>query len=109
MSFMADQSLFVSPEGLDAGAGRCDDAATSAASGAATLKGVSIESGIFGDFDAAHGFHGVATDVHAHHVEKFTGHHEGLSGLSGKGQAAATAFTKTDEASGESLDRQMRT
>ncbi|MEZ0049227.1 hypothetical protein ABIA30_000217 [Mycobacterium sp. MAA66] len=40
---MAGQSLFVSPEGLDAGAGRCDDAATSAASGAEVLQGESID------------------------------------------------------------------
>lgn len=68
---------------------------------------MSIESGIFGDFDAAHGFHGVATELHAHHVDKFTGHHEGLTGLSGKGQAASTAFSDTDERSGDLLDRQM--
>ncbi|MGB8408103.1 MAG: DUF2563 family protein [Mycobacterium sp.] len=104
---MAGQSLFVSPEGLDAGAGRCEDAATSAASGAEVLQGVSIESRIFGDFDAAHGFHVVAAQVHEHHVQKFTGHQDGLSGLSGKGQDAAKAFTDADDTSGESIDRQM--
>ena len=72
------------------------------------MQGVSIDSGIFGDFDAAHGFHGVAAQVHAHHVEKFAGHRDGLSGLSGKGQAAAAAFTGTDEQSGDAIDRQMR-
>jgi len=105
---MAGGSLFVSPDGLDAGAGRCDDAAISASSGAEILHGVSVESGIFGDFDAAHAFHGVANDTHTYHVEKFAVHREGLSGLSGKGRDAATAFVATDEQSGDALDRQLR-
>ena len=105
---MAGESMYVTPDGLDAGADRCDDAATSAASGASVLQGVSVESGIFGDFDAAHGFHGVAAQVHAQHVEKFSDHEDGLSGLSGKGRAASAAFTGADEQSGQSIDRQMR-
>lgn len=104
---MAGQSLFVSPDGLDAGAGRCGDAAASASSGAQTLQGVSVDAGIFGDFDAAHGFHEVAAAAHAHHVEKFDAHKTGLSGLSGKGRDASDAFTRSDAESGESIDRQM--
>lgn len=105
---MAGDSLFVSPDGLDAGAGHCDDAASSASSGAEILGNVSIESGIFGDFDAAHGFHCVANDTHAHHMEKFSTHRDGLAGLSGKGQDAAIAFVESDQQSGEALDQQIR-
>jgi Protein of unknown function (DUF2563) len=104
---MAGQSLFVTPEGLNAGAGRCNDAATSASSGARTLQGITIDAGIFGDFGEAHGLHAVAAQVHAHHVEKFAAHRDRLSRLSGKGQAASKAFTGTDAASAKAIDRQM--
>lgn len=99
--------MFVSPDGLDAGAGRCDDASATASAGAEILGGVSIDAGIFGDFDAAHIFHGVARDVHDHHVGKFTAHADHLTGLSGKGQVAADAFTTADQQSEQSIDRQM--
>lgn len=104
---MAGQSLFVSSDGLDVGAGRCDDASASASSGARILQGVSVDAGIFGDFDAAHDFHGVVSEVHDHHVDRFTAHADDLAGLSGKGQRAAEAFTDADENSGDSIDRQM--
>ncbi|MFL0292790.1 DUF2563 family protein [Mycobacterium sp. SMC-18] len=104
---MAGQSLFVTPEGLNAGAERCNDAATSASSGARTLQEITMDAGIFGDFGEAHGFHALAAQVHAHHVEKFAAHRDRLSGLSGKGQDASKAFTGADAASAEAIDRLM--
>ncbi len=107
LSVMAGESLFLSHNGLEAGAGRCDDASASASSGARILQSVVVEPGIFGDFDAAHSFHQLASEVHAHHVDKFAAHADNLTGLAGKGERAAGAFTGADEASADAIGRQM--
>ncbi|MCX2712621.1 DUF2563 family protein [Mycolicibacterium sp. J2] len=104
---MAGERLFVSSDGLDAGAGRCDDASASASSGAKILQSVAVESGIFGDFDAAHSFHRVASEVHAYHVDKFNGHADDLTSLGGKGERAADWFTRDDETSADAIGLQM--
>jgi len=104
---MAGQNMFVSPESLGRGSGKCDDAAESALKGADMMETVSLPHGVFGDLPEAHDFHSTATDLHAEHSTRFKGHHAGLSDVAGKSTSAAQIFVATDEQSGDTLDQQM--
>ena len=104
---MAGRNLFVSPESLGRGSGKCDDAAESALKGADMMATVSLPPGVFGDLPEAHDFHATATDLHTEHSARFRGHHAGLSDVAGKSTSAAQSFVVTDEQSAARLDQQM--
>ena len=104
---MAGQNMFVSPERLDRGSGKCSEASESALKGADIMESVSLPHGVFGDLPEAHDFHAMATDLHAEHASRFKAHHAGLTDIAGKSTSAAAIFVATDEQSGKQLDQQM--
>lgn len=101
---MASGELQVNAPELGVGANSCHYAAESARKGAQRLAETSVESGIFGDFAAAHQFHGHLTAAHQHHQEQLTSHHAALTGLSDKANTAARTFTGADESAASMID-----
>lgn len=100
---MAVHSLEVDVTHLHAGADRCVDAAGIALSGAGNFESKSPTTGMFGDFPAAHAFHGALATAHQSHVERLQGHHRSLTDISDKSRAAADQFTAQDASGAESL------
>ena len=100
---MVVHSLEVDVTHLHAGADRCVDAAGIALSGAGNLESKSPTAGIFGDFPAAHAFHGALATAHQSHVERLQEHHRSLTDISDKSRSAADEFTAQDASGAESV------
>ena len=100
---MAEQVMKVDTNQLRTGATRCADAAGMALSGAERLAGKSPQTGIFGDFAEAQGFHQAVVDAHKSHVDQLHGHHRSLTRIGDNGHAAAATFSSTDESEGSSI------
>ncbi|WP_214091734.1 DUF2563 family protein [Mycolicibacter acidiphilus] len=88
---------------LQAGAGRCGDAAQTASTAAGNLAGKKPAAGIFGDFAEAHAFHQAVSAAHQGHVEQLQSHHHTLTDIGDKSLSGAQAFTARDTASADSL------
>lgn len=100
---VAGHSLEVDVTHLHAGADRCADAAGIALSGAGNLAAKSPSEGMFGDFAAAHAFHGALAAAHRAHVELLHDHHRSLTDISDKSRSAADEFMAQDASGAESL------
>ncbi len=96
--------MFVDTDLLRMGADFSQSAGATAQRGADRLASTQPTAGIFGDFDAAHGFHQALCRAHDGHVTALQGHRAELDSLAGKATAAAAIFTKQDETSGSALD-----
>jgi hypothetical protein len=103
MHCVAAEEFDVDVDHLMAGGQCCRFAAESAREAAEALAGADVASGIFGDFAEAHPFHGVVSGVHQLHQDRLRGHHQTLSGLSGKAVAAAQLLSAGDESAGEAI------
>jgi hypothetical protein len=88
---------------LRGGANGCAEAAGMALSGAERFAGKAPQTGIFGDFAEAHGFHGAVVAAHKDHVDQLHGHHQALTAIGDKGHSAAATFASTDESEGSSI------
>lgn len=100
---MSARDIQVKPGLLSAGGDSCLYAAGSAKKGAEQLGGATAASGIFGDFAEAHDFHSTFAAARQSHQEQLHGHHATLTGLSGKANEAAEAFTATDESGADAI------
>jgi hypothetical protein len=72
--------------------------------GADQLASTQPTAGIFGDFEAAHGFHLALSHAHDRHVTTMQGHRAHFDALAEKATSAAAIFMKQDETSGSALD-----
>jgi uncharacterized protein DUF2563 len=100
---MAVHTLEVDATHLHAGAERCVDAAGIAMAGAGNLEGKSPTAGMFGDFPAAHAFHGALATAHQAHVDRLHDHHRALTDIGDKSRSAAYEFTARDVAEADSV------
>ncbi|ASW92705.1 DUF2563 family protein [Mycobacterium marseillense] len=89
--------MFVNPEQLHSGGNQSHRAGGHAQEGADHLAGGTLESGMFGDFEAAASFHSAVTAAHGQHVKNLQGHSETLTGVGTKAHHAANGFTNMDE------------
>ena len=96
--------MFVDTDLLRMGADFSQSAGTTAQRGAGRLASAQPTAGIFGDFDAAHGFHQALCRAHDSHVITLQGHRAELDSLAEKATSAAAIFTKQDQTSGSALD-----
>lgn len=100
---MAGRRMEVDTTHLHAGADRCGDAADTALAAAGKLAEKKPPTGMFGDFDEAHEFHGALTAAHQGHVEQLHDHHRALTDVGDKSRSGAEQFTAQDAASGEAV------
>ena len=100
---MVEQVMKVDTGHLRGGATGCTEAAGMAVSGAERLAGRAPQTGMFGDFAEAHGFHGAVVAAHKSHVDQLHGHHQALTAIGDKGHAAAATFASTDESERSSI------
>jgi hypothetical protein len=96
--------MFVDTDLLRMGADFSQSAGAIAQRGADRLASTQPTAGIFGDFEAAHGFHLALSRAHDRHVTTMQGHRAQFDALAGKATSAAATFMKQDEASGTALD-----
>jgi hypothetical protein len=89
--------MFVDTDLLRMGAEFSRSAGTIAQRGATEFASTQFSAGIFGDFEAAHGFHSALSAAHQVHADTMEGHHAELEGLAEKAHSAATTFGKQDE------------
>lgn len=89
--------MFVDTELLRMGADFSRSAGTIAQRGAAEFASTGLSAGIFGDFEAAHGFHQALTVAHQVHSSTMAGHHVELEGLAEKATSAAATFHGQDQ------------
>lgn len=89
--------MYVDTDLLRMGADFSRSAGTIAQRGATEFGSTQFSPGIFGDFDAAHGFHCALSAAHQVHANTMAGHHAELEGLAEKASCAATTFQQTDE------------
>ncbi len=94
----------VEPDVLKDGADVSRNAGQIALSGADALAQASIPAGLFGDFDAAHAFHGKLTVVHHSHVRAMRGNHRTLTDVGDKVHNAATSFEETEAHNKAAID-----
>ncbi|MCV7230243.1 DUF2563 family protein [Mycolicibacterium komossense] len=85
------------------GANTTFKAADHANDGAGYLRRASVNSGIFGDFDAAQEFHDAVTDAHSRHTEMLNKHSEILDQLGNNAHNAASEFAEMDADNGKRL------
>jgi hypothetical protein len=76
--------------------------------GAARLASTQPTAGIFGDFDAAHGFHRALSRAQEGHVTTMQRHRAEFDALAEKATSAAAIFIKRDETSGSALNAAER-
>jgi hypothetical protein len=88
--------MYVDTDLLRMGADFSRSAGTIAQRGATDLASTRLPTGIFGDFEAAHGFHNALTAAHQVHATTMAGHHADLEGLAEKANKAAATFLKRD-------------
>lgn len=96
--------MIVDTDLLRMGADFSQSAGAIAQRGADKFASSSLKAGIFGDFDAAHGFHQALSNAHEAHVSTMQGHHSAFEALAGDAHAAAGIFQHQDETSGSALD-----
>lgn len=96
--------MIVDTDLLRMGADFSQSAGAIAQRGADKFASSSLKAGIFGDFDAAHGFHQALSRAHEAHVSTMRGHHSAFEALAGDANAAARIFVHQDEASGSAID-----
>jgi hypothetical protein len=96
--------MFVDTDLLRMGADFSQSAGSTAQRGADRLASTQPTAGIFGDFEAAHGFHQALCRAHDSHVTTLRGHRAGFDSLAEKATSAAAIFMKEDETSGSALD-----
>jgi len=89
--------MFVNPQALRTGANVSDDAGAHAGTGAQRLGLAGVNTGIFGDFDAAHSFHAALGTAKDGHRDALQDHHQNLTGIAENVRTAATAFTRMDD------------
>lgn len=90
------RGLEVQPDELDAGADATTYAAGLANKAVAKLDGAELPHGMFGDFDAAHSFHGIVASAHGRHVEQLNGHRSTLTSTSEKVYHLSREFRTAD-------------
>lgn len=88
--------MHVNPQALHTGANVSDDAGDHADTGAQRLGRAGVNTGIFGDFDAAHSFHTALGTAKDGHRDALQDHHQNLTGIAENVRTAATAFTRMD-------------
>ncbi|MGX9789763.1 DUF2563 family protein [Mycobacterium sp. MMS18-G62] len=96
--------MFVDTDLLRMGADFSQSAGAIAQRGADRLASTQPTAGIFGDFDAAHGFHRALCRAHDSHVTTLQSHRAEFDSLAEKATSAADIFMKQDEVSGSALD-----
>lgn len=89
--------MFVDTDLLRLGADFSRSASTIVRRGAMKFSSTHANAGIFGDFDAAHGFNSAVSAAHQVHASTMAGHHAELEGLAEKANSAAMTFQWTDE------------
>lgn len=95
--------MFVDTDLLRMGADFSRSAGTIVQRGASEFGSTQLSAGIFGDFDAAQGFHQALTSAHQAHTSTMAGHHAELEALAEKAHTAATTFQAQDEQSAEDV------
>lgn len=100
--------MIVDTDLLRMGADFSQSAGAIVARGAERFASSSLSSGIFGDFDAAHGFHSAVCRSHESHVTSMQGHRRRFDALAADANRAASVFVAEDEASGSALDAAAR-
>lgn len=100
--------MFVDSDLLRMGAGFSHSAGTIAARGADRFASTQLTTGIFGDFDAAHGFHRTLRHAHEANVTTMQGHTAQLEALADQANAAAAIFIAQDQASQSAVDSAAR-
>ena len=95
--------MFVDTDLLRMGAEFSRSAGTIVQRGASEFESIQLSAGIFGDFDAAQGFHQALTSAHQVHSSTMAGHHAELEGLAEKAHSAATMFRAQDEQSADDV------
>jgi hypothetical protein len=95
--------MFVDTDLLRMGADFSRSAGIVAQRGADQLAQKRFTSGIFGDFESAHGFHNALSAAHQMHVSTMAGHRAELDGLAEKAGVAATVFQTKDESLAENV------
>jgi hypothetical protein len=96
--------MFVDTDLLRMGADFSQSAGVLIQRGADQLASTQPTAGIFGDFEAAHGFHRALSRAHDSHVTTMQGHRAEFDSLAEKATSAAAVFVKQDETSGSALD-----
>ncbi|MEN4472859.1 DUF2563 family protein [Mycolicibacterium cosmeticum] len=89
--------MFVDTELLRMGADFAYSAATIIQRGATQFSSVSSRSGMFGEFDAAHGFHEALDATQNRCVTSMNNHFAELTALADKVNVAATTFAVRDD------------
>lgn len=88
--------MHVNPHALRTGANVSDDAGGHANTGAQRLDVTGVTAKMFGDFDAAHGFHTALGSAKDDHRDALQNHHQNLTGIAENVRTAATSFTNMD-------------
>ena len=100
--------MFVDTDLLRMGAGFSQSAGVIVQRGAQQFAGKQLPAGAFGDFDAAHAFHGALCRAHDAQVAAMQCHRSRLEALADNANSAAAIFTKQDEASESALNSAAR-
>lgn len=95
--------MFVDTDLLRMGADFSRSAGTIAKRGAAEFGSTQLGAGIFGDFEAAHGFHQALASAHQVYSSTMSNHHTELESLAEKTNSAASIFLVQDEQSAEDV------
>jgi hypothetical protein len=95
--------MFVDTDLLRMGADFSQSAGAIAQRGADRLASTQPTAGVFGDFDAAHGYHRALCRAHDSHVTTMQGHRAEFDSLAEKATSAAAIFMKQDETSGSGV------
>ncbi|BBY45499.1 hypothetical protein A5765_08805 [Mycolicibacterium celeriflavum] len=90
--------MLVDTDMLRMGADFSKSASEIAKRGADEFASTSLPAGLFGDFEAAHGFHSALCRAHEAHAETMRSHHADLDGLAAKANIGAAEFDTQDEA-----------
>jgi Protein of unknown function (DUF2563) len=96
--------MFVDTDLLRMGADFSQSAGAIAQRGADRLASTQPRAGIFGDFEAAHGFHQALCRAHDSHVTTMQGHRAEFDSLAEKAISAAAVFINQEETSGSALE-----
>jgi uncharacterized protein YukE len=95
--------MFVDPAEMRTGANTSFKAADHANDGAGHLRRASVNSGIFGNFDAAQRFHDAVTNAHSRHTDLLNKHSEVLDQIGNNAHQAASKFAEMDAHNSERL------
>jgi hypothetical protein len=96
--------MFVDTDLLCVGARFSHSAGAIVQHGAHQLASTQPTAGIFGDFDAARGFHRALSRAHHGHVAAMERHRTEFDALAEKATSAAAIFMKRDETNASELD-----